>query len=233
MAGAMTLLSWGGISYPQGYEKAGMTGYLRDAVKWGTDYFIKAHTAKNVFYGQVGNGDFDHQTWGRPEEMPNWRPSYKIDTNNPGSDLAAETAASLASAAILFNGVDDAYVTELIDHAEQLYSFADQYRGKYSDSITDADKFYKSYSGYNDELVWGAIWLYKATRKQKYLNKAVSYYDQFGFGSKTQFLSWDHKLAGAQVLLAQETGKSRFVGLKKNSHKKGKVSISFILTKGF
>ena len=231
MAGAMTLLSWGGISYPQGYEKAGMMDYLRDAVKWGTDYFIKAHTGDNEFYGQVGDGEFDHSTWERPEEMPDWRPSFKIDANNPGSDLAAETAASLASAAMLFDGVDDTYATELIEHAEQLYYFADQYRGKYSDSITDADKFYKSYSGYNDELVWGAIWLYKATGKQDYLDKAISYYDQFGFGLKTQFLSWDHKLAGAQILLAQETGISRFVGLIRIvSLKSFKF---FILTKGF
>jgi len=215
MAGAMTLLSWGGISYPQGYEKAGMMDYLRDAVKWGTDYFIKCNTGYDTgeyeFYGQVGNGDFDHSSWSRPEEMPDWRPSYKIDASNPGSDLAAETAASLASAAMLFDGVDDAYATELIDHAELLYSFADERRGKYSDSITDAYAFYNSWGGYNDELVWGAIWLYKATGKQDYLDKAISYYDQFGFGSKTQFLSWDDKLAGAQVLLAQETGESRFL----------------------
>ena len=210
MAGAMTLLSWGGISYPQGYEKAGMMGYLQDAVKWGTDYFIKAHTGDNEFYGQVGNGEFDHASWSRPEEMPAWRPAYKIDANNPGSDLAAETAASLASASILFKGTDNAYSNELLEHAEKLYAFADQYRGKYSDSISDASTFYNSWGGYNDELVWGAIWLYKATGNKVYLDKAVSYYDQFGFGSKKQFLSWDDKLAGAQVLLAQETGESRY-----------------------
>ena len=209
MAGAMTLLSWGGISYPQGYEKAGMMGYLQDAVKWGTDYFIKAHTGENEFYGQVGNGEFDHASWSRPEEMPAWRPAYKIDANNPGSDLAAETAASLASASILFKGTDNAYSNELVQHAEELYAFADQYRGKYSDSIADAATFYNSFGGYNDELVWGAIWLYKATGEQAYLDKAVSYYDQFGFGGKTQFFSWDDKLAGAQVLLAQETGDDR------------------------
>ena len=235
MAGAMTLLSWGGISYPQGYEKAGMMDYLRDAVKWGTDYFIKCNTGYDTgeyeFYGQVGNGDFDHSSWSRPEEMPDWRPSYKIDASNPGSDLAAETAASLASAAMLFDGVDDAYATELIDHAELLYSFADERRGKYSDSITDAYAFYNSWGGYNDELVWGAIWLYKATGKQDYLDKAINYYDQFGFGLKAQFLSWDHKLAGAQILLAQETGISRFVGLIRIvSLKSFKF---FILTKGF
>ena len=104
MAYSLTVLSWGGISYAAGYEKAGMLEYLLEAVKWGTDYFLKAHTADTEFYGQVGNGEFDHTFWGRPEEMPDYRPSYKIDANAPGSDLAAETAAALAAASILFQG---------------------------------------------------------------------------------------------------------------------------------
>ena len=72
-----------------------------------------------------------------------WRPSYKIDCQNPGSDLAGETAAALASASILFKGRDDAYSGSLLWHAKKLYKFADDCRGKYSDSITDAAKFYK------------------------------------------------------------------------------------------
>ena len=38
---------------------------------------------------------------------------------------------------------DGAYATELLDHAKQLYTFADANRGKYSDSIKDADSFYQ------------------------------------------------------------------------------------------
>jgi endoglucanase len=71
------------------------------------------------------------------------RPSYKIDCQNPGSDLAASTAASFASAAILFKGEDDDYSLELLEHAKSVYKFADECRGKYSDSIWDASKFYK------------------------------------------------------------------------------------------
>ena len=43
----------------------GMLEHLRDAVKWGTDYFIKAHVSPNEFYGQVGDGFKDHASWGR------------------------------------------------------------------------------------------------------------------------------------------------------------------------
>ena len=49
----MTLLAWGGINHAEGYEKANMMGYLRDAVKWGTDYILKAHVSEDTLYGQV------------------------------------------------------------------------------------------------------------------------------------------------------------------------------------
>ena len=92
----------------------------------------------------MGNGVIDHAWWGRPEDMGDMsRPSYKIDCQKPGSDLAAEVAASFASAAILFQGEDDDYSEKLIDHAKRIYEFADTCRGKYSESIWDANTFYK------------------------------------------------------------------------------------------
>jgi len=48
---------------------AGAQDNGRKAVKWATDYFLKAHTAPSEFYGQVGQGDLDHDFWGRPEDM--------------------------------------------------------------------------------------------------------------------------------------------------------------------
>jgi endoglucanase len=59
-----------------------------------------------------------------------------------GSDLAGETAAALAAASIVFKGVDPSYSNNLLTHAKQLFDFANNYRGKYSDSITDASNFY-------------------------------------------------------------------------------------------
>ena len=138
----MTLLSWGGISYKDGYVKAGMLDYLLDAVKWGTDYLIKCHVSANEFYGQVGNGGVDHSYWGRPEDMTMDRPAYKIDTDNPGSELAAEVAAAFASASLLFADSDPNYSAELLTHAIEMYDFADNYRGKYDASISDAAGFY-------------------------------------------------------------------------------------------
>ncbi len=162
MAYTLTVLSWGGIEHKAGYEKAGQWDYLLDVVIWGMDYLIKAHPSPNVLYGQVsklnislvialflgylvqvGTGGPDHSFWGRPEHMTMTRPAYKIDQNNPGSDLAGETAAAFAASSILFQGVDDDYSETLLDHAKDLFNFADTYRGVYSQSISDAATFYK------------------------------------------------------------------------------------------
>ena len=56
----MTTLAYGGIMFEDGYKAAGQFSYLQSSVKWGTDYFIKAHVSPNEFYCQVGNGDIDH-----------------------------------------------------------------------------------------------------------------------------------------------------------------------------
>ena len=71
------------------------------------------------------------------------RPAWKIDRSRPGSDLAGETAAAFASASILFRDVNKDYSDVLLRHAMDLYDFAYNFRGKYSDSIEDAAEFYK------------------------------------------------------------------------------------------
>ena len=39
--------------------------------------------------------------------------------------------------------IDPFYSAKLLRHARQLYTFATTYKGKYSDSITDADNYYR------------------------------------------------------------------------------------------
>ncbi|NET04285.1 MAG: hypothetical protein F6K16_06050 [Symploca sp. SIO2B6] len=219
MAASMTMLSWGVNQYRSAYKQSGQLDEALEAIKWGTDYILKAYDSKNdnnpgndVFWGQVGSGNTDHAYWGSPENMNMERPSFKIDAQNPGSDLAGEAAAALAAASIAFRPTDKAYADKLLENAERLYNFADTYRGKYSDSITDARNFYNSWSGYNDELGWGASWLHKAieaTGKKDtfYLNKAKSLYQGINQGW-TQ--NWDDKSYGTGILLAQETGESTY-----------------------
>lgn len=203
MAASMTLLAWGIDEYRQGYQRSGQLDEAMDAVRWGTDYILNAHVVKDgktqAFYGQVGLGEVDHAYFGPVEQMNVNRPALKIDAQNPGTDLAAESAAALAAAAVVFEKTDPTYAKTLIQNAKQLYEFADTARDRYSNSIKDAANFYKSWDGYEDELSWGATWLYKATGDKKYLDKAEATYDGVGW---TQ--TWSEKNLGTSVLLAQE-----------------------------
>ncbi|RAL50995.1 hypothetical protein DM860_005351 [Cuscuta australis] len=204
MAFTVTMMSWSIIEYGRQMSAAGELHNALEAVKWGTDYFIKAHPQPYVLYGEVGDGDTDHYCWQRPEDMTTSRVAYKIDQNNPGSDLAAETAAAMAAASIVFRRQDPSYSHQLLQHAYQLFEFADKYRGKYDSSITVARNFYQSVSGYKDELLWAAAWLYKASNNAYYLNYLADKGDEFGGTSwaMTEF-GWDVKYAGVQVLVAK------------------------------
>jgi len=212
---SMTMLAWGAIESRDAYSRAGQLAPLKANLRWGMDWLIKAHPQPQVLYGQVGNGGADHQWWGPAEVMPMARPAYKIDANCPGSDLAGESAAAMAAASMVFS--DDAtYRNTLLTHAKQLYTFADQRRGKYSDCITDAANYYRSWSGYADELVWGAIWLYRATGDATYLAKAEAEYPNLANEQQTTTksyrwtIAWDDKSYGDYVLLAELTGKAQY-----------------------
>lgn len=62
----------------------------------------------------------DHHCWERPEDMDTARNVYKVTSQNPGSDVAAETAAALAAASIVFRGSDAAYSAKLLQTAKKV-----------------------------------------------------------------------------------------------------------------
>lgn len=204
MAFTVTMMSWSIVEYGKQMAANGELGHAMEAVKWGTDYLIKAHPHPDVLYGEVGDGNTDHFCWQRPEDMTTDRRAYKIDPSNPGSDLAGETAAAMAAASIVFRRSNPSYANELLTHARQLFEFGDKYRGKYDSSITVAQKYYRSYSGYADELLWAAAWLYQATNNQYYLSYLGNNGQSLGGTgwSMTEF-GWDAKYAGVQVLVAK------------------------------
>nr|XP_004491466.1 endoglucanase 11-like [Cicer arietinum] len=224
MAFTITLLSWAALEYGEQIADAGEYVHTMEAIKWGTDYFIKAHTEPNVLWVEVGDGETDHYCWQRPEDMTTSRRAYKIDKNNPGSEVAGETAAALAAASILFRRTNPHYSQLLLHHAQQLFEFGDKFKGKYDESIEIAKGYYTSVSGYKDELLWAAIWLYRATQKDEYLNYVLENAHDFGgtTWAMTEF-SWDVKYVGVQViaatLLMEEKHKKHEVILNKYREK--------------
>ncbi|MEV0619758.1 glycoside hydrolase family 9 protein [Nonomuraea sp. NPDC050404] len=217
MAFSATMLAWGAVEYRDAYAGSGQLTHLLNNLKYVNDYFIKAHPSPNVLYGQVGNGGTDHAWWGPAEAMAMNRPAYKIDASCGGADLAGETAAAMAASSIVFRPTNPSYADTLVTHAKQLYTFADTVRKKYSECITDASSFYNSWSGFNDELVWGAIWLHRATNDASYLAKAESGYAGLGTEPQSSIksykwtIAWDDKSYGAYVLLHKLTGKQQYL----------------------
>ncbi|KAI3873636.1 hypothetical protein MKX03_021689 [Papaver bracteatum] len=204
MAFTVTMLSWSVIEYGEQIANSGEYEHVLEAIKWGTDYFIKAHTSPHVFWAEVGDGDTDHYCWQRPEDMTTSRQAYKIDENNPGSDLAGETAAALAAASIVFRKSNPHYSHLLLHHAQQLFAFGDKYRGEYDRSLEVVKRYYPSVSSYKDELLWGALWLYKATDNSNYFKYIIDNSHEFGgTGWAITEFSWDVKYAGIQILASK------------------------------
>ncbi|KVI12487.1 Glycoside hydrolase, family 9 [Cynara cardunculus var. scolymus] len=144
-----------------GYYDAG------DNIKFG---FPMAFTTTMLSWS-VGDATKDHACWERPEDMDTPRTVVKIDRNTPGTEVAAETAAALAAASLVFRKSDRSYSKVLLKRAIRVFEFADKFRGSYSNGLKKfVCPYYCSYSGYEDELLWGAAWLQKATRSPKYLN---------------------------------------------------------------
>jgi len=210
MASSMTLLAWGQHVFSDVYEDFGIDARMRETIKWALDYFLKCWKPDSnnpKYYGQVGDGFADHAYWGRPEEMTMARPAFSLTKNQPGSDLAAETASALAAGYLVFRNSDPAYATQLLDAAKSIYAFAESYRGIYSNAISNANTFYRS-SGYNDELMLGAVILYEATGDVSYKTRAQSL---FPSSVKSAWaLSWDDKNVLAQLILYNITGDAQY-----------------------
>ncbi|XP_059640320.1 endoglucanase 16 [Cornus florida] len=195
MAFTVTTLSWAAIFYGPELKAAGELQNVHAAIRWGTDFFLKASSKRNRLYVQVGDPELDHQCWMRPENMQTPRTVLRIDQNTPGTEIAAETSAAMAAASIAFRGSDRAYARQIRNKAKLLFEFAKKYKGTYDGECP----FYCSYSGYNDELLWAATWLYIATKKPVYLE----YIQEDSISAHVAEFSWDLKYAGAQVLLSK------------------------------
>ncbi|CAG5108667.1 Oidioi.mRNA.OKI2018_I69.chr1.g3900.t2.cds [Oikopleura dioica] len=212
-ASAATMLLWGMIDYKDAYAQSNEFEFAKNQLKWIVDYYMKAHTGKFELYVQVGDVKIDDNYWGRPEEMNMDRPAFKISPEYPGSDIAAEIAATFAAASMVFADDDELYAAKCLEHARDLWEFASTYQGSYSAHIETGEKFQPE-TGYMDELVWGALWIYKATADNYYLDQGrIQHCHSFGeikaFQSdnrKYYSSLWDHKHSRQAERLFSEHG---------------------------
>ena len=133
--------------------------------------------------------------------------------------MTGETAAALAVASIAFKKADPKYSELLLKHAKSLYNFADKYRDTYNTEIPDSANFYKSFSGYGDELAWAAAWLLRATNDTHYQDQVDKHFKEFRTLTEDPAgagFNWDQKTAGVHTLLAQITGSDKYKSLPKD-----------------
>ncbi|KAL3523239.1 hypothetical protein ACH5RR_016073 [Cinchona calisaya] len=215
MSFAMTMLSWSAIEYEHKYKAIGEYDHIRDLIKWGTDYllltFNSTATKIDKIYSQVGdaknnsNTPDDHYCWERPEDMDYTR-DVQIAISAP--DLGGEMAAALAAASIVFRD-DNLYSQKLVKGATTVFAFARRMspRAPYSRGNPEIAPFYNS-TGFWDEYMWGAAWMYYATGNNSYLSLATN--PSLAKNAKGALmipdlsaLSWDNKLPAAMLLLTR------------------------------
>lgn len=212
MCWSAALLGWTMYEYPTVFEPY-KNRYWR-VMKYFTDYFLACHTSGSFIY-QIGDGDQDHRDWCSPEVQP--ASDRKVLKAPPGSDVCGEASAALALMYINYKSIDPSYAQKCLDAAKDLYSMA--VSGLVSDPTSkapryDGGSFYASSSHY-DDVVWAAIWLYKATDDDKYLEKVDEWilvkndYSNDPF-KKEWAPAWDDVTVFNLVKLAEITGNETY-----------------------
>lgn len=115
MAFSTTMLAWSVLEF--GKDMGSDLGHALDAIRWGTDYFLKATSIPGFVFSQVGEPYGDHNCWERPEDMDTPRNPYAVSKQFPGSEVSAEIAAALAASSMVFKHVDLQYSARLLKRA--------------------------------------------------------------------------------------------------------------------
>ncbi|ESQ53147.1 hypothetical protein EUTSA_v10027420mg, partial [Eutrema salsugineum] len=206
MAFTATMLAWSAVDF----ESYMSTADLRDnlvALRWGTDYLLKTVSQlPNRIFVQVGEANPDHQCWERPEDMDTPRTAYAVEAPHPASDLAGEITAAFAAGSIAFKKYDPSYSKLLLHNALKAFKYADSHRGSYTNNPgvkLAACPFYCSVNGYEDELLWGAAWLRRATGEDSYIKYLADNRQSFGADFNYYEFGWDNKVGGVNVLVAK------------------------------
>lgn len=118
MAFTTTMLAWSVVEFGDLMDSE--LQHALEAIRWGTDYFLKATKDPNFVVAQVGNPFSDHGCSERPEDMDTPRTTYFVTKEKPGSEVSAEIAAALASSSIAFRSTDPQYSDLLLKRAKQV-----------------------------------------------------------------------------------------------------------------
>lgn len=119
MAFTTTMLSWSVLEF--GHLMGSDLEHALAAIKWGTDYLLKATNVPDSVVGVVGDPNGDHSCSERPEDMDTPRTSYVVNKEKPGSELSGEIAAAFAASSLVFKDSDSGYSTMLLNRSGQVH----------------------------------------------------------------------------------------------------------------
>ena len=219
-SGAM--LAWAAIEFPDGFTNAGAMDDVKWKVKWAADHVISAHPQEFVFAGFIGNDTIDFDNWAPVEYWEKYAPPRAVGyvtKDDPGTEIVADAAATLAAAYTLLKDDDAEWAANAMTHARQLYDFGKTYPGSYSDSKDPAIKImsdmYPSENGFNDDMAWAAVWMYKATGEQSFLTDANSYFSKIPAEEQGATFETGYKTPGVAILLAETDGNAQAMAASK------------------
>lgn len=212
-------IAWGALSHGTGYDSANQTAYLDEMLRWGFDWSMRAHPQPNVLYVQVGNSMLDNEYWGGDQNIPTPRPSYAINSTNPGTDAASCMAAAFAISSLLYTPSvllntsnqqaspsaiqNSTYASQLLTHAEDLYGFAmNSTIVRYAESVPEAGEAYNS-STIGDNLALAALSLALTTNSSAYYSDAYAHYKSYSLSNSQAVLNWDSKIPAVYLLFNQ------------------------------
>ncbi len=146
MAFTVTTLAWSVIEF--GDSMGPELQHALEAVRWGSDYLLKATSVYDVVIGQVADPIADHSCWERPEDMDTHRTPYAVSKQFPGSEVSAEIAAALAASSMAFRAIDVGYSARLLTRARMVNDTSSTYLGKHIQCNNNSIKQYSSHNNY-------------------------------------------------------------------------------------
>ncbi len=201
---AASVLGWSIYEYKESFDKTGTTHQMLGTLKHFTDYLLKCHPNQNVFYYQIGDGDEDHAYWGAPENQGERKVIYKVDSQNPGSDIAGGASAALSLMYLNYKDIDINYANRCLNAAKSLYEL-----GKQNPGLSKGQTFYNSTS-YFDDMAWAAVWLYRITNNTNYLNDAE---EAIGWRTDGWTMCWNNMVTPTTIELYKLTNNDKYLNL--------------------
>ena len=215
------ILAWGYLEYKDAVEKQGLGDDYRNNVQWGLDYLMQCDRGDKII-GTIGDftgGSTDHNIWCSSEVYLRKHHLNNGDWERPHDEIADSTtmalsAAALAEGYLMFKDTQPDKAKAYLKQAETYFKTADKIRDNENGAMGD---MYKP-SSWVDDCMFAAIWLYRATGEQSYMDKVEKEYiplfpleDQSTDKKFTWGLCWDDTSQGAALLYAQETGNKEWI----------------------